>query len=329
MLINPYCRNWGWLFEDFKAGFDAVEIPGVEVRSSEAPIPEADAWICIRTDEAGACPDPSRCVVQVHDFREHRFSIHTGAISYVHPRQATTAPRPHGSTLTTCRPIGARRLFTLRDSMPERFTVGWVGRDVVYQGRDIKRPQLFVNAVKAARAAGVEVDAALYGPGLERYASQLGGVLMARKDFDGSLVVSGDGCTLYPDGDRAASLRAFYHSIDALIVTCEPEPGPLSIYEALACGVPVISTGAGAADVVLDRMRQRWRLLYPDDEHPKYTAPEDADELARRIGIASRDRRSMFYYHREDIRASVTHWQDGPGGWLEENVRLAMEVAGG
>ena len=269
MIINVYCRNFGWLFEDLKWAIASV---ADDVIASEDPLPEADAWICIRTDEAHHCPDPARCVVQVHDFYTHSPLTRYGAVSLVHPAQRETC---QSADQVHVQPIGARRLFTLRESMPERFTVGWVGRDVTHQGRHIKRPQLFVDAVLEARRQGCDVVA--------------------------------EGRSAGHPGGRAESLRDFYHSIDALVVTCEPEPGPLSIYEALACGVPVISTKTGALDNLAGN---KWGYE---------SAPEHLADAITDAGEC----RSQNFARRAEIRASVTHWQDD---WCRAQVELARSL---
>lgn len=41
------------------------------------------------------------------------------------------------------------------------------------------------------------------------------------------------------------NIQSFYHSIDILICTSVSEGGPLPVFEAIACGIPVISTDVG------------------------------------------------------------------------------------
>lgn len=303
-MINVYCRDFGWLFEDLKRDIAAV---GEDVIASNDPLQNADAWICVRTMEAARCPDPSRCVVQIHDFYEHPWldsnRDRVGFVSVVHPDCKELASH--------VLPIGARRLFTLRDSMPERFTVGWVGRDVVYEGRHIKRPQLFVDAVLEARR-GCEVVAKMYGEGLGTYAGQLGSENLgdsvdARQMYE-YRCEAGMTRSIIRFG-RDDKLRDFYHSLDALVVTCEPEPGPLSVYEALACGVPVIGTETGARSGAA-----QWCDLYC----------ASADKLGYGIEcIDGGERVWMMFDRRAKIRASVTHWQDD---WAKAQVELARSL---
>jgi glycosyltransferase involved in cell wall biosynthesis len=282
LCINPYCQDYGWLFEDFKEQFEQVRLPDIKVVSSEDPLPDADAWICIRTDEAAASPDLAKTVVQIHDFWEHpgiNGSKKLGALVFTHDEQVNLHDL-QWSTRSLVRPIGARRLFTLRESMPAELTVGWVGREIVRRGKPQKRPNLFVDAVRHARqmANGLKIEARMYGPDLQAYAEKIGADLW--------------------EGPRNSDLRDFYHSIDLLVVTSEPEPGPLSVWEALACGVPVIC-GHHAGPFIFNGEITRWiKALGPD--------------------------RVSFFQERADIRRSMIWWQED---WLEENVRIAASLA--
>lgn len=305
-MINVYCRDFGWLFEDLKRDIAAV---ADDVVASDNPLPDADAWICIRTNEArtpvaGWFPEQwaPRTVVQVHDFYTRSPLIRYGAVSLVHPDQRKTCPT---ADKVHVQPIGARRLFTLRYSMPERFTVGWVGRDVTHEGRHIKRPQLFVDAVLEARRQGCEVFAKMHGPDLYGFAKQIAAARSPIKEGFIKAAYGAAGCSWVGDLGRAESLRDFYHSIDALVVTCEPEPGPLSVYEALACGVPVIV----AAEDELSFPACTERGISPVHPEAIHAAIETVADL-----------RGEWFEHRAEIRASVTRWQDD---WCGAQVELA------
>jgi len=312
VIINPYCTNRGWLFEDFKRDFEAVAIEGVEVRSSEQPLADADAWICIRTNEA-SCPRGGmygtewgpRTVVQVHDFWAHSPLTRFGAVMLTHEGQRKTAPT---ADRVLVRAIGARRGFKLRDSWPERFTVGWVGRDVVHQGRHVKRPQAFVDAVKDVRAGGLECGVMLYGDeSLRQYAQTLS-TYEELTDFPTADCAVG-GLVILNMCDRSVeSLQDFYNSISALIVTTESPAAPLPLYEALACGLPVIST--------------RRDIDFPD--YIVRQCEPTAEAIAECIANDYELRHETFR-QRHIFREAVTHWQED---WLEANVRLAMELVG-
>lgn len=332
MIVNVYAAPWGWLFSDLRAELARVDLsdkcvctPGnrcrwhVEVVESDEPLPDADAWICIRTDEAGKCPDLSRCVVQVHDYREHDIPM-PAVVQYINDEQhdidwhrAETSPQ-----MASCwtGAIGPRSGFRVRESMPERATIGWCGRDVVYRSRHIKRPELFVEVVRELRAAGVEVDVEIYGDkSMERYAKDCG---LHEVWANFKLVGTQDamsmtaGCSLRAGSRSVASLQSFYHSIDVLVSTTEPEPGPLSIYEALACGVPVVSTPTGAAEEV---GYNSGCFVTSDDLEPWEATAAIVDE------------RAGWFSRRHEFGQSVAHLSQE--AWARRSVELAVEVANG
>ena len=176
-------------------------------------------------------------------------------------------------------------------------TVGWVGRDIVRAGRHVKRPQLFVDAVQTIRTRGIPVVARMYGgQDLVPYASALS-----------RLPNGGHASSFLVEGDRSvASLQAFYASLDCLVVTCESEPGPLTIYEALACGVPVVTTATGAADACGDAVR---------------VASEE--RLASKTRKVLKRRRRLFR-DRGTLAAAVSAFSHE--AWAAASVRLAMEL---
>ena len=65
------------------------------------------------------------------------------------------------------------------------------------------------------------------------------------------------------------TMQDFYHSIDALVCTSCTEGGPLGVFEAIACGIPVISTDVG--------------LVKEFDSIPKFETAEQAVELLKDI----------------------------------------------
>lgn len=318
MLINPYCSNRGWLFEDFKEAFGAMRMSApwrhedgeymepIIVKPSDDPLPDADAWICIRTDELGRSPDLSRTVVQVHDFWEHpEFPKETGAIFYVHEHQIDTTKRElraYGMLENSLipfqtMPIGARSAFKLRTSMPEHFTVGWTGRNMIYKGQNIKRPHLLREALERLWEDKVDVRCICLSP-------------------DEPLGPSVE----YWKPDRGPSrtpsleqLQKFYESIDMLVVTSLPEPGPLSIFEALRCGVPVILPTRHAEPLWEERLLTAGRVEV-------CTMPGMLPFALKRF-----DRESHFD-RRLTRRNAMPYLQED---WIEANVQLAVEVAHG
>ena len=297
MLINAYAADRGWLFEDLKEAFGAFDgLEGVEVRGTNDPLPNADAWICIRTDEMGRSPDPLRTVVQIHDFWPHEdlFGLEVGALSRVHSGQIPGL----GHTKSLTLPIGARRAFRLRSSMPDQFTVGWVGRDMRGPYRtSVKRPAILGEALAELRGDGFDVRC------------------IALTQDSATAADLGATEIWTPRMRRTATLdqlQSFYHAIDALVVTSPPEPGPLSIFEALRCGVPVIlpigHLTAGEEDRLLIAgaietcSMPSWMLAY----------------------VLKRFDREAHFKRREQIRDSMQHFQED---WISANVELAVELA--
>jgi glycosyltransferase involved in cell wall biosynthesis len=64
-------------------------------------------------------------------------------------------------------------------------------------------------------------------------------------------------------------MQEFYDSIDLLICTSSTEGGPLGVFEAIACGVPVISTNVG--------------LVKEVDSIHKFDTAQQACELIERL----------------------------------------------
>lgn len=236
-MINAYCAPRGWLFDDIREHLaDAGAIP------SDEPLPDADAWICIRSQELVKSPDLSRTVVQVHSLAwdhhtDYGLLREVGGIIATHPDQLTRAESA-GVDLAGkrihCGPIGAPLSF-VPGSRPSRgYVVGWVGRPVRWQGRDIKRVDLYVETMVEARRQGLPVSALLVGERLREAAGRLRKAGIPTEYRDRSETPYRD----YP---------ALYRRMSACMVTAELEPGPLCVFEALACGVPVVGTIDGQA----------------------------------------------------------------------------------
>jgi len=73
-------------------------------------------------------------------------------------------------------------------------------------------------------------------------------------------------------------LSELYHALDAYLITSREEGGPASLLEAMACGVPVVSTRVGmAADIIRD------------GENGFLAAVEDAETLAAKVAQLQED----------------------------------------
>lgn len=209
-MINAFCENRGWLFEDLKrlmAQYGAV--------ASDRPLPQASAWICLRRRELERVPHLERTVLQVHDVTPPpapELANRIGAVSFVHdwPARAWAAAGFTGRSVVA--PIGARK-DVHPSALPHRPTLGYFCREV---GNNTKRSPLFAEAVALARER-VVVDVLMIGERLE-HIRRIGTY------------------------QRRAATPRDYEKIDALVATSASPMVPLSLYEACAAGKTVITT---------------------------------------------------------------------------------------
>ena len=208
--INAYCQNFGWLFEDIKRKFGEHGIT-----PTDAPEPDADAWICIRTSESRVSPDLTRTIVQVHDLYDYDVAAyHDAALTlFTHPSQLWYWHKRGFSGRSTVLPIGARSGIPSAKEMPARPTIGFFCGETPKME---KQSPLFREIVQAART-DVDFDVLMIGRNLE-HIQDLG--------------------TWY---DRAAGPDD-YSAVDALFTASVSPAIPLSVYEACSIGLPIIST---------------------------------------------------------------------------------------
>lgn len=198
-MINVFCRDNGWLFDDLKR-----EIASHGAVASEKPLPDADAWICLRYDEAYKVKYKKRCLLQVHDIKGKAPSGF-GLYSFVHDYQRRQYDYD-GFVL----PIGSRDIPY--DELPKTPTIGFFCKEY----GQLKRSDMFYEAVTMAKHE-IDFDVLMVGENLSHIMD----------------------CGKYIE--RAADIND-YKRIDAL-VTCSVSPMiPISAYEALAAGRTVIST---------------------------------------------------------------------------------------
>lgn len=133
-------------------------------------------------------------------------------------------------------PPGAREEERARLGVPpERFVVGWLGRMT-----DIKRVDVLLDAFAALRRSGVDAALVLVGDGplradLERQADAL--AITDATHFVG----------------YRANVAPLYAALDAVALSSANEGTPVAVIEALAAGVPAVSTDVGGvSDVVVD-----------------------------------------------------------------------------
>ena len=308
-LINVVASDLGWLFEDFKRHFASASGRRATIVASERPRHDADAWIFLRTREAASSPDPARTVVQIHDQYDEdayrlgggrRCVVHCTALVFTHPEQRAILARS-GIDLSAKRiverPIGALSTFNTRSRMPDEFTVGWVGRPVVRGGIDIKRVGWFVDAV---RAAGRPLRTVLLGERLEAAHTAL-----RRRGIDCRYLRK----SVYP----IERYPRIYQGFDCVVISSSLEAGPLSLFEALASGVPVVSTPVGWATELI-RHGENGFLV------------ETVEQMAAALRTL-RTERTAWFERRTAIRASLGEYT--LEGWVQANVELALQLVDG
>lgn len=306
---NVVARNKGWLFEDLKQAFAQVRLPDIRVLVSDKPKSEADAWLYLRASEIAGSPDRSRTLVQIHDlFDDGAYAVNgnrrdvgeCAALSFTHTGQQAIL-EANGIDLSTrtliTMPMGAGRDFKLRQRPPKRFTVGWIGRPVSYQGRDFKRLEWFYQGLESA-ALGDSVLVALIGDRLQQLHRRL--------------LESGFDSHCYPRSRyQYRHYPALYEKLDCVVITSEFAAGPNCLYEALATGLPVISTPCGWAG----------KLLLDGENGFLVNSPAEIGEAIRRI----HDSREYWFSRQHAIRASLQGF--AMDNWLRRNLEAAAGLA--
>ena len=305
--INIYAENHGWLFEDLKQHFKNLGcINALEVSVSDRPLDHADAWVALRTKEAVASPDIRRTVVCVHDLLSdgmyqpggaRQAAREAGGFVLCHPEQRRILNEA-GILLQGVwileRPLGALTLFAPRQRKPDLFTVGWVG-----QNHPRKRLEWFVQAIQQLGCGFKEFRVALIGSGLTEAAAQL-----AQSNVE---------CRVYDrDTHPFFNYPRLYQSLDCLVITSSTEAGPLTLFEALATGLPVVSTPVGWAPYLSERAPQYVRLAC------------NLQTVAATLKDLRNEREEMFE-RRFEIAELVSEWT--LESWLRDVVKLAGALA--
>jgi glycosyltransferase involved in cell wall biosynthesis len=297
-----------WLFGDLRQGFQGTHIQGVEVAPSETPIQNADGWIFIRTGEAADSPDFTRTVVCIHDLYDHddlygpgqprRQALKSRGVVLCHPHQRQIL-QDAGIDLSTSlvleRPLGALRAFTVRSNYAAgQFRVGWVGREHAR-----KRTDWFAAAARDFGACKADVTAVLIGKELHSLCQRLRSDGISCEYFDRAELSICD----YP---------RLYQELDCLVITSSTEAGPLPLFEALATGVPVISTPVGWAPLLASKAPE---FVFLAD------SPSDIAVHLETI----RARRTQLFASRFQIAATVEAYR--LDDWFQEVLRLAVDLA--
>lgn len=125
-----------------------------------------------------------------------------------------------------------RQKVGIRD---EEFVIGFVGKAKAdHMGR--KGLDLFLEVLQAASELWLNLVVVLVGPGWE-----------ALKTTIESLGIR----VLHYEFDKSEDTRNAYWLMDVLLVTAKVEGGPVTVLEAMGCGVPVISSPVGHVPEIL------------------------------------------------------------------------------
>ncbi|MCP4645810.1 MAG: glycosyltransferase [bacterium] len=308
LVVNVVARNMGWLFEDIKGALTRTEVPGAIVVGSERARSDADAWYYLRPDEApNSVGELSRSVLSVHDLvPRHMETIapalsEAGGVSLVNPDQLEALERLRvdwSDTRLLMLPIGCGREFSPdaggHRKRSGRFAVGWFGR-----GLKQKRPEMFTRAL-AKLQGQVRCAASLVGDQLEACERELSHTYRVPVEY------------LRKDRLTYAKYPDVYRRLDAVVITSELEAGPLCLYEALASGVPVVTTDCSAM------VR---RLIH---EGVNGYIRSDAASIAVALRSIA-DNRREWHGRRHAIAGTLEGLSYER--WLEAQIRLCMEVA--
>jgi glycosyltransferase involved in cell wall biosynthesis len=305
--VNVCAEGDDWLFGDIKRRFAATPAPGLRVTVSDWPERSADAWVFIRTSEAVSSPDLSRSVVCLHDLYEHdrmylpggdRAAVRqAGALVLCHPEQRRIL-RDAGITLEGVpvieRPLGALKIFRPRTNLQKVFHVGWVGRN-----HWRKRPEWLPEVAVELLAAGLHLRMMLVGKELDRLA--------------GAISALGVECELYDRAEHPIeTYPSLYARMDCLLITSLTEAGPLPLFEALATGVPVVTTPVGWAPHFGTRAPDFVRL------------GRSPAELAANVATVHLRRREMFERQSEIAALAAAPRLDS---WCGEVLALAAGIS--
>lgn len=297
-----------WLFGDLRRGFRQTHIQNVEVVTSETPVENADSWIFIRTAEAADSPDLSRTVVCLHDLYDHdgiygpgqprRQALQARGVVLCHPQQRQIlqdAGIDLSRSLVMERPLGALRAFTVRNNYVNGpFRIGWVGRE-----HPRKRTAWLAEALQCFCSGQSDVVAVLIGKELDVLAERLRLDGTSCEYFDRAGISIGD----YP---------ALYQGLDCVVVTSSTEAGPLPLFEALATGLPVVSTPVGWAP-------------YLAGKAPEFVFLANSPQAIANHLETIRSRRAQLFASRFQIAATVEQYQ--LDDWFREVLQFASALA--
>lgn len=306
--VNVFAEQGDWVFEDLKQHFTRARVAGLEAVASGEPLADADVWISISPSQASKSPDLKRTVVCIHDLYEHsgmyapegerRAVRQAGALVLSHPLQRrilTEAGVSLEGVPVHEAPLGALSIFSVRGEPTPCFSAGWVGR---HDRHGRKRCDWFVEALKGLSHAPGDLRAVMVGRELGGHAEQLraGGVP----------------CLHYArEAHPIADYPQFYRQMDCLVITSSTEAGPLPLFEALASGLPVISTPVGWSPHFAAKRPRYVRLA---------ESPAEITDQLRRLRVE----RERLFDEREEIASLVGDYR--LEGWVCDVLRLARSL---
>jgi glycosyltransferase involved in cell wall biosynthesis len=305
--VNVCLGNRGWLFQDLAMHLARMApMADCRVVVSERPEPNATAYIYLRADDARNCPHPERAVCQVHDQWGNWHGRYNGARlagwSLTHPDQDAMLRRyvDLRGKARLIQPLGAPGDWKPRQAFArDTFTVAWVGRAVAF-----KRVDWFVQACSDVWRQIPGFKAVMLGQNCEPFIAEL-----QRR---------GVPCELRTKAEVGFDrYEGQYHGFDCVVICSNPdgdgeheprgEAHPMPLFEALACGVPVVSSHVGYAD---------WLAPY------LFIGPKGLREC---IVDAYRNRERDFARRHELARRARQYGT--LESWCVANLRFAIEVA--
>jgi glycosyltransferase involved in cell wall biosynthesis len=301
-VVNVVARNRGWVFEELKALLARQDPDDLVLVASDEPVADAAAWIVLRAREIASVPDPSRALVHIHDELDGdlyrpgglRAGVaRCGALLLSQPGQRAILER-NGIDLSSrpvaVQPVGWRDGLAVRAALQPRPTLGWIGRPEWHLGQEVRRLDRFVDAVLSL---GGQADVVLLGQGLEDAARRLLRAGVPHQCITWRVVMPGQA------RERVATL-------DALVDVAALEVGPPPWFDAMASGVPVVTTRCGCAADWIVQGQTGWIV-------------EDPDQLAATL-LRVLSNRAGWFARRNDLRAHVA--AVSRAAWASVNIEL-------
>lgn len=199
----------------------------------------------------------------------------TAGVVFTHPMQSWLWRRDGFKGRSTIRPIGSRRDVIVRSNQPDKPTVGF------FCGENLQRwkgSDLFERVIHRLRTL-CEFDVLMIGRNLD-HISYLGNM-----------------------EDRAAGIND-YQRIDSLFCASISPGIPLSVYEALAAAVPVVST-------------RRW-FVGRTPRLVRFGSTES--QLVKQLYLTIKHRRQIY-----EMRSSYVYMPYVFENWIEHNLIILQK----